>query len=252
MAQPVEQPSLFGCGAPDFDRAFRHLRHYPLAMGAWVDHLPGWVSGHERIFETLWTTTNWRLKRRHMYERVVDVPRLFAMLPEDGPGHPLLPVLGEALSARYGRALSEISLAGSRDGQDSVAFHGDRVGRERDDTVVAIVSFGAPRRFLLRPAGGAPHRSRDADVASTANGGSRSSRSFELGWGDLLVMGGTCQRTWEHGVPKTARAAPRLSVQFRPIPKEEDDARAEERRWKRAIKSTKRAPGGAAEGSSAA
>ena len=96
--------------------------------------------------------------------------------------------------------LSEISLAGYRDGRDSVAFHGDRVGRERDDTIVAIVSFGAPRRFLLRPAGGGP------------------SRAFDLGWGDLLVMGGTCQRTWEHAVPKMASAAPRLSVQFRPQP----------------------------------
>lgn len=238
MAQPVEQPSLFGCGAPDFDPAFRGLRRYSLAHGAWIEHQPEWVSGHEAVFETLWTTTHWRLERRHMYERVVDVPRLFAMLPDDGPGHPLLPVLGEALSARYGRALSEISLAGYRDGHDSVAFHGDRVGREKDDTVVAIVSFGAPRRFLLRPAAGL--------------GGSRSSLSFDLGWGDLLVMGGTCQRTWEHGVPKTTRAAPRLSVQFRPIPKDEDDARAEERRWKRAIESTKRAPGGAAEESSAA
>ena len=79
-------------------------------------------------------------------------------------------------------------------------FHGDRIGRERDDTIVAIVSFGAPRRFLLRPAGGG------------------ASRAFDLGWGDLLVMGGTCQRTWEHAVPKMASAAPRLSVQFRPEP----------------------------------
>lgn len=252
MAQPVEQPSLFGCGAPDFDPAFRGLRRYALAHGAWIEHLPEWVSGHEAVFETLWTSTNWRLERRHMYERVVDVPRLFATLPEDGPGHPLLPVLGAALSARYGRALSEVSLAGYRDGHDSVAFHGDRVGREKDDTVVAIVSFGAPRRFLLRPAaGGTTARPGSPDV-STSGAGSRCSRAFDLGWGDLLVMGGTCQRTWEHGVPKTARAAPRLSVQFRPIPKEEDDARAEERRWKRAITSTRRAAGRATEESPAA
>ena len=63
---------------------------------------------------------------------------------------------------------------------------------------MAIVSLGAPRRFLLRPAGGG------------------TSRAFDLGWGDLLVMGGTCQRTWEHAVPKMASAKPRMSVQFRP------------------------------------
>ena len=201
MALALEQqPNLFGRGEPGFDPGFPGLRRRPLARGAWVDHLPGWIEGHEAVFAALWSRTRWRLERRRMYERVVDVPRLFAMLPEDGPGHPLLPSIATALSARYGRALSEISLAGYRDGRDSVAFHGDRVGRERNDTVVAIVSFGAPRRFLLRPAGGG------------------ASLAFDLGWGDLLVMGGTCQRTWEHAVPKMASAAPRLSAQFRPQP----------------------------------
>jgi alkylated DNA repair dioxygenase AlkB len=205
MALALEQSHLFGHGDPGFDPGFRGLRRLPLSRGAWVDHLPAWIDGHEAIFATLWSTTRWRLERRRMYERVVDVPRFVATLPEDGPGHPLLPQLGAALSARYGRALSEVSLAGYRDGRDSVAFHGDRIGRERDDTIVAIVSFGAPRRFLLRPAGGGP------------------SRAFDLGWGDLLVMGGTCQRTWEHAVPKMASAAPRLSVQFRPQPADPEE-----------------------------
>jgi alkylated DNA repair dioxygenase AlkB len=129
---------------------------------------------------------------------VVDVPRLLATLPEDGPGHPLLREIAEALSARYRCRLSEISLAAYRDGRDSVAFHGDRMGRHLRDTVVALVSLGAPRRFLLRPVGGG------------------ASRAFDLGWGDLLVMGGSCQRTWEHAVPKMASARPRMSVQFRP------------------------------------
>jgi len=205
MALALEQPNLFGHGDPGFDPGFRGLRRLPLHQGAWVDHLPAWIGGHEAVFATLWSTTRWRLERRRMYERVVEVPRFVAMLPDDGPGHPLLPQLGTALSARYGRALSEVSLAGYRDGRDSVAFHGDRIGRERNDTIVAIVSFGAPRRFLLRPAGRGP------------------SRAFDLGWGDLLVMGGTCQRTWEHAVPKMASAAPRLSVQFRPQPADREE-----------------------------
>ena len=123
-----EQPNLFGRGEPGFDPGFSGLRRLPLARGAWVDHQPGWIEGHEAVFAALWSTTRWRLERRRMYERVVDVPRFFAMLPEDGPGHPLLPSIATALSARYGRVLSEISLAGYRDGRDSVAFHGDRVG----------------------------------------------------------------------------------------------------------------------------
>lgn len=194
----TEQPSLFGQGEPGLDATFSGLRAIDLGRGAWVDHLPAWVRGHEALFEALWSTTRWRLERRPMYDRVVDVPRLVATLPEDGPGHPFLAELAGALSARYRLALGEISLAAYRDGRDSVAFHGDRVGRRSDDTVVAIVSLGAPRRFLLRPAGGG------------------ASRAFDLGWGDLLVMGGTCQRTWEHAVPKTASARPRMSVQFRP------------------------------------
>jgi alkylated DNA repair dioxygenase AlkB len=132
-----------------------------------------------------------------MYERVVDVPRLMAFVPEEGPGHPILPDMAEALSARYRRPLRSISLAAYRDGRDSVAFHGDRLGVRRADAIVAIVSLGFPRRFLLRRAGGG------------------ASRAFTLGGGDLLVMGGTCQMTWEHAVPKVAHAGLRISVQFR-------------------------------------
>lgn len=132
-----------------------------------------------------------------MYERVVDVPRLVATLPDDGPGHPILEAVAVTLSSHYGRPLFDISLAAYRDGRDSVAFHGDRLGKERADAIVAILSLGFARRFLLRRAGGG------------------SSRAFTLGGGDLLVMGGTCQLTWEHAVPKLAHAGLRISVQFR-------------------------------------
>jgi alkylated DNA repair dioxygenase AlkB len=135
-----------------------------------------------------------------MYDRVVDVPRLVATYPADGRGHPLVPRMAEALTARYGRPLLRASLAAYRSGRDSVAFHGDRLGEARDDAIVAIVALGSRRRFLLRPAGGGR------------------SRAFESGGGDLLVMGGTCQRAWEHGVPKVAHAGLRISVQFRSAP----------------------------------
>src|SRR5262245_47760644 len=200
------QPSLFGCGDPSFDPTLTGIRRLLLTRGAWVDHLPAWVRGHEALFDALWASTSWRTERRWMYERIVDVPRLFAMLPEDGPGHPILADIGAALSAYYRRPLPEISLAAYRDGRDSVAFHGDRLGRVRADAVVAIVSLGEPRRFLLRPMGGG------------------ASHAFDLGWGDLLVMGGTCQRTWQHGVPKVACAGPRMSVQFRPDVSDEPGA----------------------------
>jgi alkylated DNA repair dioxygenase AlkB len=198
MLIAVEQASLFGSGEPRLDAELRGVRRIPLGAAAWVDHLPGWLEGHEVLFERLRETTQWRHQRRRMYERVVDVPRLVAMLPDDGPGHPVLAEAASALSRHYGLALDRVSLAYYRDGRDSVAWHGDRLGRLVDDTVVAILSVGAPRRFLLRPAAGG------------------ASRAFDLGWGDLLAMGGNCQRAWQHAVPKAALAGPRISIQFRP------------------------------------
>jgi alkylated DNA repair dioxygenase AlkB len=203
LPHPVQR-GLFDTGGPGFDRALGGLCRLPLDRGAWVDRLPGWLAGHDTVLELLWSTTRWQSERRRMYDRVVDVPRLTATLPEDGPGHPVLVELASALSSHYGRSLERVSLAAYRDGRDSVAFHGDRLGPQSADAVVAIVSLGAPRRFLLRPAGGGP------------------SRAFDLGCGDLLVMGGTCQRTWEHAVPKVARAGLRLSVQFRSARADDD------------------------------
>jgi alkylated DNA repair dioxygenase AlkB len=192
------QPTLFGGAEPRLDPELGGVRRLTLTHRAWVDHLPGWLEGHEAVFDALWRGTSWHHQRRFMYEREVDVPRLVAELPADGPGHPVLALAWEALSRYYGQRLERISLACYRDGRDSVAWHGDRMGPLIDDTVVAILSVGAPRRFLLRPARGGP------------------SRAFDLGWGDLLVMGGACQRSWQHAVPKASLAEPRISIQFRP------------------------------------
>ncbi|AIV38068.1 alpha-ketoglutarate-dependent dioxygenase AlkB [Streptomyces sp. MPA0124] len=182
------------------------LRRTHLGSGAWIDLLPGWLSGADALFERLAAEVPWRAERREMYERVVDVPRLLAFYGAGDPlPHPLLTEAREALSAHYAEELGEpfttAGLCHYRDGRDSVAWHGDRIGRgARQDTMVAILSVGAPRDLLLRP----------------ARGGGETVRR-PLGHGDLIVMGGSCQRTWEHCVPKSTRAAgPRISVQFRP------------------------------------
>lgn len=194
---PLRQGTLFEPREPAFDPELRGVERTDLGQGAWIDHLPEWVRGHEVLLEALWATTRWQAHRRRMYERIVDVPRLVATLPDDGPGHPLVGEIAAALAARYGRPLPQISLAAYRSGRDSVSFHGDRLGRARNDAIVAIVVLGARRRFLLRSAGGGR------------------SRALDLGRGDLVVMGGTCQRTWHHAVPKVAHADLRISVQFR-------------------------------------
>ncbi|MFJ3670995.1 alpha-ketoglutarate-dependent dioxygenase AlkB [Streptomyces sp. NPDC090106] len=176
-----------------------------LDSGAWIDVLPGWLEGSDALFEQLATEVPWRAERRTMYDQVVDVPRLLAFYgPGDPLPHPVLTRARASLSRHYADELGEpfttAGLCHYRDGRDSVAWHGDRIGRgAREDTMVAILSLGAPRDLLLRPVrgGGAVRR--------------------PLGHGDLIVMGGSCQRTWEHAVPKTTRATgPRISVQFRP------------------------------------
>src|SRR5215471_14304147 len=141
----VRQGQLFA-EEPSFDASLTGLRRTDLGRGAWIDQLPEWVRGHDAVLETLWVTTRWEAHRRRMYERIVDVPRLVAGLPDDGPGHPLIPGLAEALTLHYGRSLHRVSLAAYRDGRDSVAFHGDKLGAARNDAIVAIVGLGGRRR----------------------------------------------------------------------------------------------------------
>jgi alkylated DNA repair dioxygenase AlkB len=195
------QPLLFDRGEPAVDAAaLARLRRTSLDDGAWVEHLPDWVHGQDALMDALVRETAWRRERRRMYDRVVEVPRLVASLPDDGPGHPLVEQIRALLSAHYATAFTRVSMGYYRDGADSVAWHGDTTARDLDEpTLVATVSLGAPRRFLLRPRGGG---------RSTA---------FALGRGDLFVMGGLCQRTWQHTVPKVSRALPRLAIMFRPV-----------------------------------
>jgi alkylated DNA repair dioxygenase AlkB len=192
------QRSLLGGGAPTIGSLAPLVRR-ELAAGAWVDYMPGWVTGQEALLESLLASTRWQQPRREMYDRMVDVPRLLAGLPADGPGHPLLIEMQRALAQRYGLEFSRVSCAFYRDGNDSVAWHGDTTAREMDQAIVATVSLGQPRKFLLRPKAGG------------------TSIAYQLGWGDLIVMGGTCQRTWQHAIPKVAHAHPRMVVMFRPI-----------------------------------
>jgi alkylated DNA repair dioxygenase AlkB len=176
-----------------------------LDEGAWVDVRRSWVAGASGLFERLVDKVDWHAQRRRMYERVVDVPRLTAFF-DDGEELPdpilagALDLLGAYYRAEPGSALRTVGLCLYRDGQDSVAWHGDTIGLgATSDVVVAIVSLGATRRLSLRPRGGG------------------AARRFDLGSGDLLVMGGSCQRTWEHAIAKTAKpVGARVSIQFRP------------------------------------
>jgi alkylated DNA repair dioxygenase AlkB len=194
------QPSLFGDEEPAIDRDFTNLQRIQLDADSWVDHAPGWLSSSDRLFHDIVETREWAQRSRRMYDREVLEPRLTSpwFLAS---GEPLQPDIVEemraVLSDRYEVEFDSVGFNLYRDGQDSVAWHGDRIRKEIEKPIVALVSAGEPRRFLLRPKGGGP------------------STTFKLGDGDLLVTGGLTQRTWEHSVPKVKKAGPRISLAFR-------------------------------------
>jgi alkylated DNA repair dioxygenase AlkB len=210
------QASLFDVGTSEADGVAPGPRLGPLAGavqrhelgdGAWVDVRPAWLTGGDELFARLVREVPWRAERRQMWDNVVDVPRLLKFYGEDAPlPDPALVEARDALDEHYAAELGERFVTAGmcfyRDGRDSVAWHGDTIGRSRtEDTMVAILSLGEVRRLSLRP-----------------RGGGRPSRAFAVGHGDLVVMGGSCQRTWEHAILKTAKpVGPRVSVQFRPI-----------------------------------
>ena len=233
------QLSLLSRAAQPAELDFSGVRRMQLSGGAWVERIPGWLSDHVDLFECVRAAADWERHRRPMYDRVVDVPRLVAPLPGEATlrwrdeeciqtvPHEAseaevqrvasrLRQLSATLSRRYQRALASISVAYYRDGRDSVAYHGDKLGVLRPNTVVAILSVGARRRFLMRPrAGTAAVRARGTNEAAASAQLVSRPFGFSVGEGDLLVLGGSCQETWEHAVPKTKLAGPRIAVMFR-------------------------------------
>lgn len=189
------QTSLFGGAEITFDDSYAALRRIPLDREAWIDYAPMWLQGDQALFAALADGAEWDQPVVRMYDREIVTPRLVATV--DPALHGVIPRLIDTLSSRYRARLDRVSAGWYRDGFDSVAFHGDRIARERVEAIVATVSLGGPRRFVIRP---------------KAGGGTR---PFSLGHGDLVVMGGSCQRTWEHAVPKVASAAPRIALMFR-------------------------------------
>jgi alkylated DNA repair dioxygenase AlkB len=192
------QGNLFA-GGPLAVQADAGFERIDLDRGAWVDVARGWLTGADEVADRLIRIVDWRHHRRWMYDRMVDEPRLSRWyraseaLPDEA-----LACFRVAVGRRYHVRFGALGLNYYRDGKDSVAFHSDQELKYLDDTLVAIVTFGAARPFLLRPVGGG--KSVDVHPAS----------------GDLLVMGGTCQERWEHGVPKvTNGAGPRVSASVR-------------------------------------
>jgi alkylated DNA repair dioxygenase AlkB len=193
------QASLFGSAPPALDRSFSTAYRHQLDAASWIDVVPGWLAGADDVFAELVAHARWRHRDRVMWGNLVPEPRLSAGWKE-GRVADLAPVLMDArgaLSARYAIEFNSGGLNLYRDGRDSVAWHRDRIAKTISHPLVAILTLGSTRRFLVRPYGGGK------------------SIRFDPAAGDLLVTGGLMQRDWEHCVPKAAEAGPRISVTFR-------------------------------------
>ncbi len=189
--------TLFGIGEPRVDHCAKTQRTV-LDPCCWVDHAPGFLLGADELLGRLENVMAWYRGRRLMYGSWNDEPRLTGTEVRDGQELPsIVDDIRSSLNERYGRSFTGLFCNFYTRGSDSVAWHADRIGRTEVDPLVAIVSLGGPRTFLLRPqSGGTSHRVR-------------------LDSGDLLIMGGATQHHWEHSIPKTATAAPRMSVTMR-------------------------------------
>ncbi|MEM7142717.1 MAG: alpha-ketoglutarate-dependent dioxygenase AlkB [Actinomycetota bacterium] len=196
------QTTLFAQGEPAV-AAGAAVQRIPLDECSWVDLSRNWLQGADELLERLAGEVQWRSGRRPMYGRLVDEPRLHGRIDTQIAEHRILvDSITAWLEARYGGEISANFVNYYRDGDDSVAWHADRIGTHQIDPIVAIVSLGGPRRFGLRPIGESE---------------GRASIRLTIGSGDLLVMGGACQHAWEHCVPKMATAAPRMSITFRHV-----------------------------------
>ena len=192
------QGSLFDELPPERERlSFDDLRRDALDEHAWLDVVSGWVTDHGALFDRLLAEAPWQQRTRTMWDNEVLEPRMVALVPPPFPSY--VQELVDPLNERYGVDFDSCLVNLYRDGSDAVAWHADTVRKVMRDPLVATVSLGARRSFLVRPAGGG------ATV-----------RRYKPGEGDLIVMGGSMQHDWHHTVPREKSASgARMSVTLR-------------------------------------
>jgi alkylated DNA repair dioxygenase AlkB len=192
------QLRLFEGGAPRFDESFGNVRRIDLDETSWVEHFPRWLLRNEVLLDSLAAAAGWEQRRRWMFTQLVEEPRLTAECPVlSRAPDPMLRAIGKVLSRHYAIPYDSAWLNLYRDHHDSTSWHADKPSCKRERCIVPVLSLGETRRFLVRHRDGGP------------------STAFAAGGGDLIVMGGRCQRNWVHCVPKETRpAGMRISVNF--------------------------------------
>lgn len=174
---------------------------------SWVDVHRGWLLGQEQVAHDVLDKSTFTQARLFRYERSVDEPRLTTWCVAPRVPHPALIDAQRAIGHRYHARFDGFALAWYRDGRDSVAFHRDSDMRWTEDTIIAILTLGVQRPFLLRPKA---NRNQHHLAAHGAT------HDLAPAGGDLLVMGGRCQIGWEHAVPKVPTPiGARISAQWR-------------------------------------
>ena len=199
----THQGGLFEEFPTVIDHSFNGASRVQLDQTSWIEHVPTWISGSESLFKELLRRASWQQRTRWMYTQDVTEPRLTAQYARVSRAPvSMMREITAALSLRYASRYDALWMNLYRDHHDSTAWHGDRIGRVTPECVVPVLSLGATRRFLIRP----------------AEGGGKS-LTFHPASGDLIVMGGRCQVDWRHAVPKQVTpSGPRISINFKPSP----------------------------------
>jgi alkylated DNA repair dioxygenase AlkB len=191
-------------------------RRIELERGGWLVLYEPWLDRQaaEAMQAALTGEIQWRQEKIRMFGRWIDQPRLTAAIADEGVVYsysgltlppdrwsPAIAEVRQRVEETCGEVFNYVLANLYRGGHDAMGFHADDEPELGPDPLIASVSFGAPRRFVLRL------RS-DPSVRL----------ELALGGGSLLIMGGTTQHHWHHGVPRTARpAGPRLNLTFRRV-----------------------------------
>lgn len=183
------------------------------AAGADLAFAPQWLAPDASVslFERLMREIPWTTHRLRIFGREVDAPRRSCWIGDPGAGYTysrtrfepepwpavLRPVRAR-LEAEVGAHFDSVLANLYRDGRDSMGWHSDDEPELGPEPVIASLSLGGTRRFVLK------HRRTDARHA------------IELPSGSLLLMHGATQRDWKHALPRTARpVAARINLTFR-------------------------------------
>jgi alkylated DNA repair dioxygenase AlkB len=196
------QGDLFEASGQAVGAGFAAARRLQLDETSWIEHVPGWLPASDALFDELMASAPWEQRHRYMWGQRLTEPRLTAEYRDisEAPQQ-LLHTVTDELTRHYGVAYRYVWLNLYRDNRDSTSWHGDPIGKVQETSTVPVLSLGATRRFLIKPAEGGK------------------SVSLTAASGDLIVMGGRSQRDWRHSVPKQAvPAGARISINFAPHP----------------------------------